>query len=71
MPFEAPDELPTQPGFGGDAGAQLVFRLYSELCALDRRRLARLVEAWYVANIDQRILIESLAFELVRHKTKP
>lgn len=62
------DETPTRPDGNSAPEAQVVFRLYGELCPLDRRRFARLVEAWYVASIEQRILIESVAFEFVRTK---
>lgn len=63
------DETSTRPDGNVSPDAQVVFRLYGELCPLDRRRFARLVEAWYVASIDQRILIESIAFEFTKPKS--
>jgi hypothetical protein len=65
------DEPPTQPGANTDPSATVVFRLYSDLAPIDRRRLAKLVEAWFVAGIDERILIEEVAFALVKHRKKP
>ena len=63
-----PDDTPTSPSNPTpDASAAILARLYGELCPLDRKRLALLVEAWYVASLDQRILLESLARELVRN----
>jgi hypothetical protein len=65
-----PDEAPTPPS-ANDGSAAVVFRLFSGLCDLDRRRLSRLVEAWFVADTDQRILIEEVAFALVKHSKPP
>jgi len=63
-----PDEIPTQPSANTDAAAAVVFRLFSTLCDLDRRRFSRLAEAWFVADTDQRILIEEVAFALVKKR---
>jgi hypothetical protein len=38
-------------------------RIHGEIAALDRARLARLVEAWYASSLNQRVLIESVALE--------
>lgn len=62
------DEPPTRPGANTDPSATVVFRLYSDLAPIDRRRLARLVEAWFVAGIEERILIEEIAFKLVKKR---
>jgi hypothetical protein len=67
--FVDPDDLPTQPSSNSDPAATVVFRLFSDLAPIDRRRLARLVEAWFSADIEARILIEEVAFALV--KTRP
>jgi hypothetical protein len=62
------EEPPTQPGANTDPSATVVFRLYSDLAPIDRRRLAKLVEAWFVAGIEERILIEEIAFALVKKR---
>jgi hypothetical protein len=62
------EEEPTTPGANTDPSAAVVFRLYSDLAPIDRRRLAKLVEAWFVAGIDERILIEEVAFALVKKR---
>ena len=64
MTYEG-DEEPTKPD-AKDAHAVLLARLYGELAPLDRKRLAKLVEAWYVASLEQRILIEAIAMEFVK-----
>ena len=62
------DEPPTKPDASTDPHKRIVMRLLGECCNLDRKRLARLVEAWYCSTLEQRILLESLAFEFVRDK---
>lgn len=64
------DEPPTKPDTSPDPGLRMAFRLVDELCDLDKRRLSKLIEAWFVASIEQRILIEEVALEFVRHKKK-
>lgn len=67
-----PDDEPTRPDNPTpDASATVLARLYGELCPLDRKRLARLVEAWFVATLERRILIEEVAFALVKPPGPP
>lgn len=66
MPLD-PDDEPTSPcNPTPDASATVLARLYGELCPLDRKKLAKLVEAWFVAPLERRILIEEVAFALVK-----
>jgi hypothetical protein len=60
------DEPPTKPDNATDPAALMIGRLFGELAPIDRRRLARLVEAWFTATLEQRILIESIAFEFAK-----
>ena len=60
------DDVPTRPDGAEDPGQVVLSSVYRQESALDRRRLVRLVEAWHSLTLDQRILIESLAFEMAR-----
>jgi hypothetical protein len=67
MTFPA-DEEPTRPDATGSSSALLVFRFYDQLAPIDQRRLAKLVESWFTADTDERILLEELAIRLARKR---
>ncbi len=62
----AGDEEPTRPDGVACPHLAVLVSVYRQECELDRRRLARMVEAWHSLPLDQRILVEQLAFELAR-----
>lgn len=63
------DEPPTTPDAAKDnPAAMVVFRLYDQLAPIDQRRLAKLVECWFTAETDERILLEELAKALARKR---
>lgn len=64
--YSPEDETPTRPDGLTDAHLAVIVSVYRQECELDRKRLARLVEAWHSLTLDQRVLIESLAFEMAR-----
>lgn len=68
MSFES-DEQPTKPDATGSASALMMARLFDQLAPLDQRRLTKLVEAWFTADLDERILLEELALRLARRRT--
>lgn len=68
MSFES-DEQPTKPDATGSASALMMARLFDQLAPLDQRRLTKLVEAWFTADLDERILLEELAMRLARRRT--
>lgn len=68
MSFHDPDEEPTKPDATSGTYALMVARLYDQLPPIDQRRLARLVEAWFTAETDERILLEELAMRLAKRR---
>lgn len=66
MPY--PDDEPTKPDASGSSSALLVARLYDQLAPIDQKRLAKLVESWFTADTDERILLEELAIRLARKR---
>lgn len=61
------DEIKTKPDAAPtDPTALVLVRIHGELCDLDRKRLARLVENWYSVCLNQRVVIESVASEFAR-----
>lgn len=64
-----PDEdPPTRPDSTSGSYALVVARLYDQLAPIDQRRLAKLVESWFTADIEERILLEELAIRLARKR---
>jgi hypothetical protein len=58
------DDEPTNPyAATTDPTAVVIAQIHGELCPLDRKRLARLVEAWYACPLNGRVIVESVAFE--------
>ena len=62
------DEEPTKPDAAGNPSALMIARLFDQLAPIDQRNLARLVECWFTANTDERILLEQLAARLARRR---
>lgn len=58
------DDAPTRPDGMSDAGLSALVSIYSDACALDRTRLARLVDAWAALGVEDRIILEALAYRL-------
>jgi hypothetical protein len=63
-----PDEEPTKPDATGSSSALLVARFFDQLAPIDQRKLAKLVESWFTADMDERILLEDLAIRLARKR---
>lgn len=63
-----PDEEPTRPDATGSSAAIMVFRFFDQLSPLDQKRFAKLVESWFTAGTDERILLEELAIRLARKR---
>lgn len=63
-----PDEEPTKPDASGNPSALMIARLFDQLAPIDQRRLAKVVESWFTAETDERILIEELAIRLARKR---
>ena len=63
------EETPTKPDATSGTYALVVARLYDQLAPIDQRRLAKLVESWFTADIEERILLEELAVRLARKRT--
>jgi hypothetical protein len=63
-----PDETPTRPDATASSSALMVARLFDQLPPIDQRRLAKLVESWFTAPTDERILIEEVAMRLARSR---
>lgn len=61
-----PDEEPTRPDATGSSSALMIARLFDQLPPLEQKRLTRFVEAWFVLGLDEKILLEELAFRLAR-----
>jgi hypothetical protein len=59
------DDEPTKPG-NGDPGHRFLQQVYADVTPLDRKKLIRLVEAWYGMSLTQRVILESVAGEFVR-----
>lgn len=59
------DEEPTKPG-GTEPAGSVITRLYTSLSAGERRRLAKLFEAWTSCDANGRALVEGVAGELAR-----
>ncbi len=64
----ADDEPPTKPDATANASALMVARLFDQLAPIDQRNLARLVECWFTADLDERILLEQLAMRLAKRR---
>lgn len=62
------EEPPTKPDASSKASSVVVFRLFDQLAPIDQRRLAKLVESWFTAGTDERILLEELAIRLARKR---
>jgi hypothetical protein len=62
------DEAPTRPDATGNASALMIARLFDQLAPIDQRRLAKVVESWFTAETDERILIEEVAIRLARKR---
>jgi hypothetical protein len=62
------DEEPTKPDNGTNQNALMLARLFDQLPPIDQRKLAKLVENWFVAPTEVRILLEELARLLVNSK---
>jgi hypothetical protein len=60
------DEEPTRPNASTDPTAVVLAQVHSQLCELDRKRLAKLVEAWHASSMNQRVIIEHVAMEFAR-----
>jgi hypothetical protein len=60
------DEPKTTPNAAGDPTEAMLLRVHSDCCPLDRRKLAKLVDAWYAMPLEGRVLIEMLAFYLAK-----
>lgn len=59
-----PDDEPTKPDASANPSALMMARLFDQLPPIDQRKLAQLVERWFTADIDERILLEELAKRL-------
>lgn len=62
------DEEPTMPGGTEPTGAVLT-RLYTTLSAGERKRFAKLAEAWTACDANGRALLEGVAGELARRSS--
>lgn len=65
-PLYADDETPTSPRGTHTVGPELTLLLqrFDCLSTVERRRLGRLVEAWYHCTTNGQVLLEELAIEL-------
>lgn len=63
-----PDDEPTWPDASGSPSALVVFRFFDQLAPIDQRKLAKVVESWFTADTDERILLEELAIRLARKR---
>jgi hypothetical protein len=61
-------EAPTKPDATGSPTALMIARLFDQLPPIDQRRLAKVVESWFTADTDERILIEEIAMRLARKR---
>lgn len=59
------DDEPTKPG-GTEPAGSVITRLYTVLSAGERRRVAKLFEAWTSCDANARALIEGTASELAK-----
>lgn len=64
----ADEEPPTKPDATANSSALMVARLFDQLAPIDQRNLARLVECWFTADLDERILLEQLAMRLAKRR---
>lgn len=62
------DEEPTKPDATSGTYALVVARLYDQLAPIDQRKLAMVVECWFTADTDERILIEELLKRLAKRR---
>lgn len=61
------DDIPTRPDAAPvDPTALVLVRIHGELTPLERKRLAKLVEAWYACSLNGRVIVESVALEFAR-----
>jgi hypothetical protein len=59
------DEEPTKPG-GTEPAAAVISRVCAVLTGPERKRLAKLAEAWLACNANQRALLEAAASEFAQ-----
>lgn len=64
----ADEEEPTKPDAAGNPSALMIARLFDQLAPIDQRNLSRLVECWFTADVDERILLEQLAMRLAKRR---
>lgn len=58
------DELPTPaPSQAPDPEAAALVRIYSCLSTVERRRLGRMLQNWYYASTERKVLLEEMARE--------
>jgi hypothetical protein len=62
------DEEPTRPDATRGVYALVIARLFDQLAPIDQKRLSKLVECWFTAGTDERILLEELAVRLARRR---
>lgn len=64
-PFD-PDEEPTKPDASGNPSALMIARLFDQLPPIDQKRIAKIVEIWFTADLGDRILIEEIVMRIPR-----
>jgi len=63
-----PDDEPTKPDAAGNPSALMIARLFDQLAPIDQRKLAKVVECWFTADIEEKILIEELVTRLAKRR---
>jgi len=61
-------EPPTKPDSLSTPHALVVARMLDQLAPIDQRDLVRLVECWFTAEVDERILLVQLAMRLAKRR---
>ncbi len=64
----ADDEPPTRPDSLATPHALVIARLLDQLAPIDQRDVVRLVECWFTADVDERILLVQLAMRLAKRR---
>ncbi len=66
MPAIDPDDEPTKPDATGSSSALMVARLFDQLPPIDQKRISKIIEIWFTADLGDRILIEEMVMRIPR-----